>query len=274
MLIRSLRTGGLKPYHELANRRLRNFGQWDRIVVHIRLCVSAAKSHGNGKTEARILTDLIFEVGGELPYNQRLQVLDLLAWRVATRIADGPESFEEYGPVPDQLLREANGVVARARRFLTTSAQLEDQWGLGLARRPFAPSSRFTRYWTEALLNNERLALPGASLAIAAGGLQAFEINSIHANSPLKIGVTIAGAIGAVSTLAAVYEGDQSRRGADHLREVCNRIAVRYEASLHEQPGQVSRDQLQRLGEAFKECVRSPIFNAAPIDVHLPDGDK
>ncbi|HEY3797404.1 MAG TPA: hypothetical protein VGL58_03555 [Caulobacteraceae bacterium] len=235
--------------------------------------------------------EVVLEIGGTLPYNERLKVLDLLTWRVTERIEEIGYELAAQGLLPRAALDDAQR--GRRQAFSRLNAERAVSFDIpfhlyGLDRDPPYPDvksrdrvfypvlARSHAQWLDQIVEAERLALPASALALAAGGIQSFDVTELRTTNPLTIraGLTsIATLLGALTVAGSALESHHMHAEGDHLRQVCDKIGDEYANSLSE-PLPKFRDRQEELVGAFKTCVDSPIFSAAPISIQDVTGGK
>jgi hypothetical protein len=225
-------------------------------------------------------------IGGRLPYGQRLQVLDLLCWRMVQsakrmRSREYTEQTEFLEPIVSALselydnathqleaLRWAPSfdVPDRIRfggRFRKDYSP--DHWAEYIAQ-PLIP--QYDQTLADALSNQGALQLAAGTLCLQSTGAQPYDVSWIHTENPLKVAAIFGGVLGLGALVLMAVENANIEPDATRVRDVCADISERYETELF--AARIDPKRLGELHQAFSDCMRSDIFVANPIRVGLP----
>lgn len=230
-----------------------------------------------------------FVIDGQLGYRDRIQLLDLLFWRITSRAADEGHDLIERGLITQGAQREMAGYVGNAQRDLDRLREFDsfdfdefdierslDRAGFPYRGRPYGffyplvPKLRSRAPVVEWITQQERLALAGAGLALAAAGYTPLIVDAIHTSNPISIKGNLVGVAAIIAALTAADASYHQRARADQMAQMCETVGEQYHAELKHTG--VNPKKLQELGTTFRECLKSPVLSSTPMAVNI--GEK
>jgi len=231
-----------------------------------------------------------------MPYNHRVQLLDLLFWREIQYGAQREEQWKASGILPTEagdlfssVYEEAQQALETIRTPGTASSRpdwgyLEDEYFARRLRRygkeldtaaifyPALIQIRPERSLLDELLSHERLGLAGAGLATAALGLELYRVEAIESVNPLNIKMSLRDGLAVICVLALAANGAATLPAKHHMATACSQIADDYQAELAIR--HIDKEHAQMLAEAMQACYSSPVFSASPISFDVGEGAK
>jgi len=235
---------------------------------------------------------IALSVGGSMPYQSRLQLIDLLFWRAIQRGADQEVELEQSGALPSEAKGFFSSIYGDAERELEavrnpgdfypdlSSRYLELEYRN--LRSPkereytvFYPSFVQIQYKSsliDELLSREKLSLSTASLAAAALRFEPYRITAIQTVNPLNVKLIILSASFVIPLLAYATNKAATFPAEHHMATFCSNVTDAYQDELAKT--HIDKEHALMLGEALRDCYSSPIFSSSPISLGMPDDEK
>jgi len=243
--------------------------------------------------EEPLVKTLSFSVHGNMPYENRLQLLDLLFWRLIQYGADREVELLERGILPRHADGIFSSVFEQAKNVLEeirTPSEFDSDWHFRyfeeefFDRRPrkereqtvylypYVITVRHRKSILEDLLSHEKLALATAGLAIAAAGTKFYGIEEIQTLNPLNVKAILKNPVALIAVLAYIFNVGSTFPERYHMEEFCSNITYSYQEELASK--HIDKEHALMLGEALQACYSSPIFTGSPITITTNEEGK
>jgi hypothetical protein len=226
-----------------------------------------------------------------MPYNQRLQLLDLLFWRViqygsrqefelknsetlpaeageifSSAYEDAERAIESFRSPGEVTHDEIFRLIEEEYLYRRRGPRLKD-FETNTFFYPTLVQVRYKRSLLDELLSQEKLGLATASLATAALSFELYHIEAIQSINPLKIKITLKDALAVIGVLVVAIGMGATLPEKHRIAERCASIVDEYQAELAMK--HIDPEHALMLGEGLKACYASPIFNASPISLEI-----